>query len=169
MFLVFYKRPVKRRVKFGGTQLLSRLSHKVCRLLSFPVLLRKLTTTLRTTAMAAKTSSLKLCRVYSNPLKVLSVGEFSWSWILGSAPEFRKRKTIPVCVCLYLFPRKHRTMKFYVLAARDGKVMYRKKGLHARNCCFAYQSLCVFYLLVAIVVIVAKAPFHFRMTRTIPV
>ena len=72
MFLVFYKRPVKRRVKFGGTQLLSRLSHKVCCLLSFPVLLRKFTVTLRTTATAtaAKTSE-------SNPLKVLSVGEFS--------------------------------------------------------------------------------------------
>ena len=74
MFLVFCKRPVKRRVKFGGTQLLSRLSHKVCCLLSFPVLLLKFTITMRTTATAtataAKTSE-------SNPLKVLSVGEFS--------------------------------------------------------------------------------------------
>ena len=72
MSLVFYKGPVKRRVKFGGAQLFSRLSHKVCRLLSFPVLLRKFSITLRTTATAAKTSE-------SNPLKVLSVGEFSWS------------------------------------------------------------------------------------------
>ena len=101
MSLVFYKRPVLRRVKFGGAQLFSRLSHKVYRLLSFPVLLRKFTITLQTTATAAKTSSLKLCRVYSNPLKVLSVGEFSCSWILGSSPKFRKRKThscLHVCI-----------------------------------------------------------------------
>ena len=42
------KRSVQRNVKFGGSKakakLLSRLSHKVCRRLSSPVLLRKFTT-----------------------------------------------------------------------------------------------------------------------------
>ena len=41
------KKSVKRKAKFDGnfleTKFLSRLSHKVCRLLSSPVLLRKLT------------------------------------------------------------------------------------------------------------------------------
>ena len=45
-FLVFYKKDLfKKKVKFGGRlfqrKLLSRLSHKVCRLLFSPVLLRK--------------------------------------------------------------------------------------------------------------------------------
>ena len=47
IFWSFTKRSVYRKVKFGGklfeTKLLSRLSHKVCRLLSTPVLLRKFT------------------------------------------------------------------------------------------------------------------------------
>ena len=47
MFSGLLQRSVYRRVKFGGkffpTKLLSRLSHKVCRLLSSPVLLRKFT------------------------------------------------------------------------------------------------------------------------------
>ena len=44
-FLVLYKKICLKKVKFGGRlfqrKLLSRLSHKVCRLLYFPVLLRK--------------------------------------------------------------------------------------------------------------------------------
>ena len=44
-FLVLYKKICLKKVKFGGTlfqrKLLSRLSQKVCRLLSSPVLLRK--------------------------------------------------------------------------------------------------------------------------------
>ena len=47
VFWSFAKRPVYRKGKFGGkvfrTRLLSRLLHKVCRLLSSPALLRKLT------------------------------------------------------------------------------------------------------------------------------
>ena len=47
MFSCVYKKICLRKVMFGGklfqTKSLSRLSHKVCRLLSSPVLLRKFT------------------------------------------------------------------------------------------------------------------------------
>ena len=37
--------------------------------------------------------------------------------------------------------------------------MYKKSVMHVQSCCFAYQTYCFFDVLVAVAVVVAKAPY----------
>ena len=41
----------------------------------------------------------------------------------------------------------------------DSKEVYKKSVMHVQSCCFAYQTYCFFDVLVAVAVVVAKAPY----------
>ena len=107
VFWSLKKRSVQRKVKFGGKffqpKLLSRLSHKVCRLLSSPVLLRKFTNNdedgSENITKKMNLSPFKLYRVYLEPLYSSDVGDFSWSRILKGFihVQIEKGKFVVVC------------------------------------------------------------------------
>ena len=41
----------------------------------------------------------------------------------------------------------------------DSKEIYKKSVMRVQSCCFAYQTYCFFDVLVAVAVVVAKAPY----------
>ena len=73
----------------------------------------------------------KLCRVYSNSLKVSNVGEFPWSWFLGDHTQVLEEKEKFVVVCL----RPPQNVKLGIItpySCSDGKEMYKKRDARAK-------------------------------------
>ena len=42
----------------------------------------------------------------------------------------------------------------------QGREVYKKSMLHVQSCCFADQTYCFLDLLVAVTVVIAKAPYY---------
>ena len=81
----------------------------------------------------------------------------SLKWISwGPHSSFKREKKI--CCCLFTSSIKREIRDFHAVVVQWRQRNVQKSVLHVQKCCFAYQTYCVFEVLAAVAVVVAKAP-----------
>ena len=107
---------------------------------------------------------------FSNVLAIIPTRFECQMWVkfpgvefFETAAKFRKRKKNPSSSCVYVLPKTS-----YQEISRRGRAVAAKKCTkreqHVRNCCFSYEAYCFFDVLVAVAVVVSKAPYCIQMT-----
>ena len=112
----------------------------------------------------------KLCRVYSNSLKMWNV-KFTEMWnvkwnflgvdFLGTGLKLRKRKENSSSLVTFSINREIR--HFHVVAVQWRQRNVQKSAMRVQSCCFANHTCCFFAVLVAVAVVVAKASCYQRL------
>ena len=86
-----------------------------------------------------------------------NVGEFPWSWFLGVGLKFKRERKIRRRLFTFSITREIR--HFHVVVVKWRQRNEQKSVIHVQTGCFANQIYCFFAALVAVAVVVAKAPY----------
>ena len=78
----------------------------------------------------------KLCRVYSNWLKMSNVGKFPWSWNLGE-PHSSLERERKICHRLFTSSITHAIRHFHVVVMQWQQRNVQKSMIHVQICSFA--------------------------------
>ena len=90
--------------------------------------------------------------------------EFPRSWFLGDRTGLeRERKNRP---SLFTFSIKREIRHFHLIVVQWQQRNVQKSVMHVQSCCFANWTYCFFAVVVAVGVVVVKAPFSRRSSPT---
>ena len=90
-----------------------------------------------------------------------NVGELPWSWFLGAGLKFTRslKRERKIRRRFFTFSITREIRHFHVVVVKWRQRNVQKSVIHVQTGCFANQIYCFFAALVAVAVVVAKAPY----------